>query len=76
MNNSNNKKEQFSNTPELNSDILNAAKSGDKKALFDKLSIEDKEKLNQILNDKQQLENILKSPMAAALLKALGGKNG
>ena len=60
----------------LNNEIINMAKSGDKKALLNSLSNEEKEKLNAVLNDKQKLESILKSPQAMAILKALGGKNG
>ncbi len=60
----------------LNNEIINMAKSGDKKALLNSLSNEEKEKLNAVLNDKQKLESILKSPQAIAILKALGGKNG
>lgn len=52
-------------------------KSGNAQKMIDKLSTEDKQKLNNILNDKEALENILKSPQALALLKMFGGgKNG
>lgn len=58
--------------------IENAAKSGKADSLINSLSAEDKQKLNSILNDKNALEQMLKSPQAAMLLKMLsgGGKNG
>lgn len=57
--------------------IKNAIKNGDSKQLLDKLSSEDKQKLNEILSDKQALNNILKSPLAMELLRRFGGdKNG
>ena len=64
------------NNPEFDKKILDAAKKGNTDELIKNLSKEDKEKLNAILNDKKAIENILKSPQAAALLKAFGGKNG
>ena len=69
-------KNNLQNNINLSQETLNAAKKGNKEALLNSLSKEDKEKLNEVLNDKQKLESILKSPMASALLKALGGKNG
>lgn len=62
--------------PEFDSKTLEAAKKGDTEALIKNLSNEDKQKLNAILNDKKAIESILKSPQAAAILKAFGGKNG
>jgi len=57
--------------------IKNAIKSGDSSQILNKLSDEDKNKLNHILSDKDALNNILKSPIAAELLKRFGGgKNG
>lgn len=54
-----------------------AAKSGDAASLVESLSSSDKQKLNNILNDKKQLEEVLKSPQAQMLLKLFGGgKNG
>lgn len=55
---------------------IEAAKQGKTDELLKKLSPQEKEKLNSILNDKSAIESILKSPQAAAILKALGGKNG
>ena len=58
--------------------ITDAAKSGDTSKLVNSLSNEDKQKLNQILNDKDALSEILKSPQAIALMKMFkrGGKDG
>ncbi len=70
MNNSEN------NIPKINKEIMDYAKKGNTNKLINNLSAEDKQKLNSILNDKTALESILKSPQAAALMKALGGKNG
>ncbi len=53
-----------------------AAASGDATNLVNSLSDKDKEKLNNILSDKEQLEKVLKSPQAQMLLKMFGGKNG
>lgn len=54
-----------------------AAASGDATNLVNSLSDKDKEKLNNILNDKEQLEKVLKSPQAKMLFKMFGGgKNG
>ncbi len=62
--------------PKFDNKTIEAAKKGDTKELMKNLSKEDKEKLNSILNDKKAIESILKSPQAAAILKAFGGKNG
>ncbi len=58
--------------------ILETAKSGNTDKLVNSLSKEDKEKLNSILNDRKAIEEMLKSPQAAAIIKMLsgGGKNG
>lgn len=57
--------------------VENLKKGGNAQKLINSLSKEDKEKLNKVLNDKKELENILKSPQALALLKMFGGgKNG
>lgn len=54
-----------------------AKKTGDASALINKLSTEEKQKLNTVLNDKEQLSQVLKSPQAQMLLKLFGGgKNG
>jgi len=64
------------NNPKFDNKTIEAAKKGNAKELIKNLSNEDKEKLNSILNDKNAIESILKSPQAAALLKIIGGKNG
>ena len=58
--------------------ISKAAKNGDTSALVNSLSLEDKQKLNNILSDKQALSELLKSPQAQALMKILkkGNNNG
>lgn len=62
----------------LDREALEKAKqSGDVSSLVNNLSTEDKQKLNNILNDKEQLSKVLKSPQAQMLLKLFGGgKNG
>ena len=58
--------------------ISKAAKNGDTSELVNSLSLEDKQKLNNILSDKQALSELLKSPQSQALLKILkkGNNNG
>ena len=58
--------------------IKQAAASGNAEPLLKNLSDSDKQKINSVLNDKQALESLLKSPEAAAIIKFLkgGGKNG
>ena len=48
------------------------------KEMYNNLSADQKAKINKILADKNELEKILKSPLAAELMKKLsnGGKNG
>ena len=54
-----------------------AKQTGDASGLVNSLSDQDKQKLNQILSDKAELEKVLKSPQAQMLLKMFnGGKNG
>lgn len=58
-------------------DLEKLKKSGDASALVNNLSTADKEKLNQILSDKSELEKVLRTPQAQMLLKLFGeGKNG
>ena len=64
------------NNPKFDSKTIEAAKKGDTKELIKNLSQEYKEKLHAILNDKKAIEDFLKTPQAAAILKAFGGKNG
>jgi hypothetical protein len=56
--------------------VENAVKTGNTDSLVNSLSKEDKRKLLNIMNDKQAMSDILKSPQAQALLKLFGGKNG
>lgn len=58
--------------------ISQAAKSGDASALINNLSKQDKEKLNNLLSDKDALAKALNSPQAIALMKMFKGgrKNG
>jgi len=67
----------MNNSNKFNPDMLNNLKGKSKSELINSLSSKDKETLNRILNDKSELEKVLKSPQAMALLKMLsGGKNG
>lgn len=56
--------------------VENAIKTGNTDSLINSLSAEDKQKLLNIMSDKEAMNNILKSPKAQALLKLFGGKNG
>lgn len=56
--------------------LENAVKTGNTDSLVNSLSNEDKQKLLNIMSDKQAMSDILKSPGAQALLKLFGGKNG
>ena len=58
--------------------IKNAAKTGDASEIINNLSPEDKNKINNLLNDKASLSALLKSPQALEILKKIsrGGKNG
>lgn len=58
--------------------IKNAAKTGNASEIINNLSPEDKNKINNLLNDKASLSALLKSPQALEILKKLsrGGKNG
>lgn len=54
-----------------------AKQTGDASALVNSLPTADKQKLNSILNDKEKLAEVLKSPQAQMLLKLFGkDKNG
>lgn len=57
-------------------EIENAVKTGKTDKLINNLSPEDKQKLLNVMNDKEAMNNILKSPKAQAILKLFGGKNG
>ena len=62
----------------LNKSTLEAARRGDKSAVLQSLSAEDRQKLEQVLADKNQLNQILNSDAAKQLIKFLNGdkKNG
>lgn len=57
-------------------EIKNALKTGNTDSLINSLSSEDKQKLLNVMSDKQAMNELLKSPKAQALLKLFGGKNG
>ncbi len=59
-------------------DIKKAAQSGDTTSLINNLSADDKQKLNNLLSDKNALEELLKSPKAQAIMKMFkkGNSNG
>ena len=56
--------------------VENAVKTGNTDSLVNSRSKEDKQKLLNLMSDKQAMKDILKSPQAQALLKLFGGKNG
>lgn len=58
----------------FNPDFIKTAKEKDPKKLLNSLSKEDQEKVNNILSDKEALNDLLKSPQAQAILKMLSGK--
>lgn len=62
--------------PIFDKSTLEAAKKGDTEQLIKKLNSEERAKLDAILKDKSAIEALLKSPQAAAIIKAIGGKNG
>ncbi len=59
-------------------EIKKAVKSGDASSLVNNLSSDDKQKLNNLLSDKQALAELLKSPKAQAIMKMFdkGNNNG
>ena len=59
----------------INRDAINKAKNGDTSSLLNSLSPEDRKKVNDALNDKEKLKQILSSDAAKKLLNLLGGKN-
>ncbi len=66
----------FDNNNFNNNDIDKAIKGKNVQNLVNKLSAEDKEKLNSVLNDRAQLEHLLKSEQAQQIMKMLGwGQN-
>jgi hypothetical protein len=59
-------KENGINTDKINGDRVNS--------LLENLSVEDKNKINNLLNDKKALESVLNSDKAKALMKMFGVK--
>lgn len=55
----------------INTDNISEQKT---QALFDKLSPEQKQTLNNILNDKEATKRLLATPQAQVLLRSLSGK--
>ena len=55
--------------------MINKAKNGDTSSLLGSLSPEDRKRVNDALNDKERLKQILSSDAAKKLLNLLGGKN-
>ena len=55
--------------------MINKAKNGDTSSLLSSLSDEDRKKVNDALNDKERLKQILSSDAAKKFLNLLGGKN-
>lgn len=60
----------------INPEAIKDAKNGNTDKLLNSLSDSDKQKINEILKDKNALNSILSSPEAMLLMKMLGGKNG
>lgn len=75
MNNNKNFYEDILKNGKINKDAINKAKNGDTSSLLNSLSPEDRKKVNDALNDKEKLKQILSSDAAKKLLNLLGGKN-
>lgn len=75
MNNNKNFYEDILKNGKINKDAINKAKKGDTSSLLNSLSPEDRKKVNDALNDKEKLKQILSSDAAKKLLNLLGGKN-
>ena len=77
MNQHNNLKDLLKANGKIDKKVVeNAIKTGNTDSLVNSLSKEDKQKLLNVMSDKQAMSNILKSPEAQAFLKLFGGKNG
>ena len=57
----------------IDKEILEAARRGDKNAVFKNLNTGDRQKIEQILADKDKLNQILNSDTAKQLMKFLNG---
>lgn len=53
---------------------IDAARKGNTDAVMSKLSDGDRKKINEVLADKEKLQQILNSDAAQKLMKILGGK--
>ena len=61
------------NFDKLDKDTLEAARRGDKNAILKNLNTSDRQKIEQILADKNKLNQILNSDAAQRLMKFLNG---
>lgn len=62
------------NFDKIDKKTLEAARRGDTDAVMSGLSIADRQKVNEVLADKDKLKQILSSDAAQQLMKILGGK--
>jgi hypothetical protein len=62
------------NFDKLDKKTLEAARRGDTDAVMSGLSDADRQKVNEVLADKDKLKQILSSDAAQQLMKILGGK--
>ena len=62
------------NFDKLDKKTLEAARRGDTDAVMSGLSDADRQKVNEVLADKDKLKQILSSNAAQQLMKILGGK--
>lgn len=67
----NNFSENFSN---IDKKTIEAARRGDTNAVMSGLSDADRQKVNEVLADKDKLKQLLSSDAAQNLIKILGGK--
>ena len=62
------------NFDKIDKKTLEAARRGDTDAVMSGLSTADRQKVNEVLADKDRLKQILSSDAAQQLMKILGGK--
>ena len=58
----------------ISKEDIDAARKGNTDAVMSKLSDGDRKKINELLADKEKLQQILNSDAAQKLMKILGGK--
>lgn len=58
----------------ISKEDIDAARRGNTDAVMSKLSDGDRKKINEVLADKEKLQQILNSDAAQKLMKILGGK--